>query len=200
MSDWIAELNERSKIDRAFIAGSEVRALVAEVTRLTAALEAATAERDALEDCVSTVPCTVDAHATLEDRALAAEAEVRVLHGLLRDAGFDLTHESAASVLSSILAARAERIAAEAEVERLRGEYAWQTKNADNCRSDASRMGQLWEQAVKDWKAAEAANNEARGALKAIVDGWGEDEKQPGWSLDDAIALARGVLGKEGGR
>ena len=34
MSDWIGELNERSKDDRAFIAGSEVRSLVCEIASL----------------------------------------------------------------------------------------------------------------------------------------------------------------------
>jgi tRNA G26 N,N-dimethylase Trm1 len=51
--------------------------------------------------------------------------------------------------------------AARAEVERLKKVVVWQTKNADNCRADASRMGRLWEQAVKDWKAAEARLAEA---------------------------------------
>lgn len=38
MSDWIEELNERSKDDRAIIVGSEVRALVGEIERLRSAL------------------------------------------------------------------------------------------------------------------------------------------------------------------
>lgn len=38
MTDWIDELNERSKDDKALIVGSEVRALVAEVRKLDRAL------------------------------------------------------------------------------------------------------------------------------------------------------------------
>ena len=39
MNDWIMELNERSKDDRAIIVGSEVRALVAELATLRARSE-----------------------------------------------------------------------------------------------------------------------------------------------------------------
>jgi hypothetical protein len=45
---------------------------------------------------------------------------------------------------------------AKRERDQLREQFVWQTKNADNCRADASRMGQLWEQAVEDWKEAKA--------------------------------------------
>ena len=60
MTDWIDELYERSKDDKAIIVGSEVRALVAEVRKMDRALDLVIAARDeavaALRDL--TAECT----------------------------------------------------------------------------------------------------------------------------------------------
>ena len=90
----------------------------------------------------------------------------------------------------------AEIAALRAEVERLKGEYAWQTQNADNCRADASRMGQLWEQAVKDWKAAERSRDEAREALMEVLEGLLSGD-EPDAVLRKAEIRAKRVLSGE---
>lgn len=60
MIDWIEELNERSKDDKAIIVGSEVRALVAEIARLEERLGVA---RGALEEIVTDCRWAEDMHA-----------------------------------------------------------------------------------------------------------------------------------------
>jgi len=66
---------------------------------------------------------------------------------LLRE-GFTLDIPAYSDILAAFDVQAAEVEALRAEVERLnevceglRGQFVWQTKNADNCRADASRMG-----------------------------------------------------------
>jgi len=66
---------------------------------------------------------------------------------LLRE-GFTLDIPAYSDILAAFDAQAAEVEALRAGVERLnevceglRGQFVWQTKNADNCRADASRMG-----------------------------------------------------------
>lgn len=64
----------------------------------------------------------------------------------------------------------AEIAALRAENEALNGEVEDAQRQRDGCRADASRMGQLWEQAVKDWKAAEAALAALRGEVRVVAE------------------------------
>jgi DNA repair exonuclease SbcCD ATPase subunit len=59
-------------------------------------------------------------------------------------------------------------LAAEAALSEARAERDAAEKQRDGCRSDASRMGQLWEQAVKDWKAAERVRDEALAEVESL--------------------------------
>lgn len=65
-------------------------------------------------------------------------------------------------------ARRTELAALHSEINRLSQALVDAEKQRDGCRSDASRMGQLWQQAVKDWKAAQATVEAVRCALSRI--------------------------------
>jgi hypothetical protein len=116
------------------------------------------------------------------------------------------------ALLAAFDAQAAEVEALRAEVERLnevceglRGQFVWQTKNADNCRADASRMG---DRALL----AESLLAEADGALRGVA--LSEWDNAPCYCVtasmpvigtngflihEKACAKARAVLAKIGG-
>jgi hypothetical protein len=102
VKDWISELNERSKDDRAIIVGSEVRALVAEIARLQAQVTALQGKvGEARAELEVETGRALQSHA----RALAAEAEVA---RLTRERE-DYREKRATEVENAVLASRAQK-------------------------------------------------------------------------------------------